>query len=89
MARGVRLVLETGRPVSQIAGDLGIGEEALRKRVYRAKVDARGGGKELSSPEREELVALRREVTELRRANEILKDASVFFAKELDPYRPR
>ena len=43
----------------------------------------------LSSQEREEIRRLRREVFELRRANEILKAASVFFAKELDPDRPR
>jgi transposase len=39
--------------------------------------------------EREEIRKLRREVHDLRRANEILKSASVFFAKELDPDRTR
>jgi transposase len=43
----------------------------------------------LTSEEREEIRKLRREVFELRRANEILKAASVFFAGELDPHRPR
>ena len=43
----------------------------------------------LTSDERERLKALEREVKELRRANEILKAASVFFATELDPPRPR
>ena len=43
----------------------------------------------VSASEREELAELRREVKELRKANEILKAASVFFAKELDPTRPR
>ena len=42
-----------------------------------------------SSHEREEIKALRREVYELRRANEILKAASVFFATELDADRPK
>ena len=42
-----------------------------------------------TSEEREEIKRLRRENFELRRANEILKSASVFFAKELDPNRPR
>ena len=41
-----------------------------------------------TSAEREEIRELRREVFELRRANEILKAASVFFAGELDPHRP-
>ena len=43
----------------------------------------------LSSEEREEIKKLRREVSELRRANEILRAASVFFAGELDPDRPK
>ena len=43
----------------------------------------------LTSGERERLRELEREVKELRRANEILKAASVFFAKELDPNRSK
>jgi transposase len=43
----------------------------------------------LTSQEREEIRRLRRENYELRRANEILKSASVFFARELDPDRPK
>ena len=39
MDRGVRVVLESGRPVAQVARDLGIGHEALRKRVRQAEVD--------------------------------------------------
>jgi transposase len=43
----------------------------------------------LSSEEREEIRKLRSENFELRRANEILKSASLFFARELDPHRPK
>jgi transposase len=43
----------------------------------------------LATVEREELTALRKEVRDLRRANEILKATSVFFARELDQPRPR
>ena len=43
----------------------------------------------LSSEERDELRRLRKEVAELRRANAILRDASVYFAQELDPTRRR
>ena len=43
----------------------------------------------LKTDEREELKRLRKEVAELRRANAILKDASVYFAQELDPTRRR
>jgi transposase len=88
MQRGVRLVFESGRPIAQVAADLGVHPEALRKRVRRAEVDA-GKRDGLTTDEREELKQLRREVFELRRANSILKEASVFFAKALDPDRPR
>ena len=87
--RGVRLALESGRPIAHVAADLGIHPETLRKRVRQAEADSGKRGDLLVSEEREEIKALRREVAQLRRANEILKSASVFFAKELDPDRPR
>ena len=87
--RAVRLVLESGRPVAVVAADLGVGAESLRTWVRQARADAGGDAARLSSPERDELVGLRREVRDLRRANEILKAASVFFAGELDPHRSR
>lgn len=87
MQRGVRLVFESGRPIAAVAADLGVHPEALRKRVRRAEVDA-GKRDGLTTDEREELKQLRREVFELRRANSILKEASVYFARELDPNRP-
>ena len=86
--RGVRLALESGRPIAHVAADLGINSETLRKRVRQAEIDT-GRREGLSSEEREEIKALRKENYELRRANEILKAASVFFAKELDSDRPR
>jgi transposase len=89
MQRGVRLALESGRPVAQVARDLGMSPETLRRRVKQAQADAGHRPDLLSSAEREEIRKLRSEVFDLRRANEILKAASVFFAKELDPDRPR
>src|SRR6202035_5806958 len=85
--RGVRLALEGERPIAHIAADLGSCPEALRKHVRRAQVDAckREG---LTTNEREELKRLRKENFELRRATTILKEASVYFAQELDPNRP-
>jgi transposase len=87
--RGVRLALESDRPIAQIAADLGMHPEALRKRVRQVEADSGARPELLSSSEREEIRRLRRENYELRRANEILKTASVFFAKELDPDRPK
>jgi transposase len=76
------------RPIAHIAHDLGIHPEALRKRVRRPEPTA-ARAPSCSSQEREEIRRLRKENYELRRANEILKWASVFFAKELDPDRPK
>jgi transposase len=89
MDRGVRLVIESGRPVAVIARDLGVGAEALRKRVRRAEADSGARPDLPTTQEREAIKKLRSEVFELRRANEILKSASVFFAKELDQDRTR
>jgi transposase len=79
IARGVRLALESERPIAHIAADLGIHSETLRKRVRQAEADSGARPELTSSSEREELKRLRRENYELRRANEILKSASVFF----------
>ncbi len=87
--RSVRLVFESGRPIAQVAKDLGIGVQSLRTWVRQAEADAGKRAELLSTGERERLKALEREVRELRKANEILKAASVFFAGELDPSRSR
>ena len=92
--RAVRMAFEHQREyesqwaaIVSIAGKLGMTNETLRKWVRPAEIDgcARrmrefGGG--------ERVKALEREVKELRRADEILKAASIFFARELDPQPP-
>jgi transposase len=87
--RAVRLVHGSGRPIAHVAKDLGIGEESLRQWVKQDELDRGRRTDGLTSAEREELAALRKEVKDLRRANEILKSASVFFAKELDHPRTK
>jgi transposase len=82
--RAVRLVFESRRPVAAVARDLGVHKEALRLWVRQAEADAGTRNDRLTSAERERLKVLEREVRDLRKANEILKAASVFFAKELD-----
>jgi transposase len=89
MARGIRLALESGRPIAHVAADLGMHPETLRKRVRQAEADSGARPDLPTSQEREEIRRLRQENFELRRANEILKSASVFFAKELDADRPK
>jgi transposase len=89
--RAVRMVVEVRgdypsewAAIAAVASKLGIGTaETLRKWVRRAEVDA-GERPGVTSVERAEIKALKREVAELRRANEILKAASAFFAAELD-----
>lgn len=93
--RAVRMVLETieaeGQSfgvITRIARQLGIGSESLRLWVRQAEVDG-GSRPGTTSTDAERIRELEREVRELRRANEILKSASAFFARELDPRPPR
>ncbi len=85
--RAIREVRTTGRPIVHVAKDLGIHKEALRGWVRQAEADRGERDDRLTTAELDELKQLRRENAELRRANEILKAASVFFAQEID--RPR
>jgi transposase len=87
--RGVRLAIESGRPIAHVARDIGLPAEVLRTRVRQAEADQGLRADLPSSEEREEIKRLKRENYELRRANEILKAASVFFATELDTDRPK
>jgi transposase len=89
LERGARMVFDSGRPIAHVARDLGIHPETLRKWVRQAEADEGKRSELLSTEERERLKALERENRELRRANEILKSASAFFAAELDPRRTK
>ncbi len=93
--RAVRLVHETAAEagerhgaVGKVAKQLGIGPESLRHWVRQAEVDA-GERTGLTTEERARMRELEREIRELRRANEILKSAAVFFGAELDRRSPR
>ena len=88
--RAVRMVLEvqaeTGEKhgaVTRIAKQLGIGTESLRQWVNQAEVNA-GRRPGTTSADAARITELERENRELRRANDILKAASIFFATELD-----
>ncbi len=74
--------------ITSIAEKCGMAPETLRKWIRRDQVDS-GSRQGVTSDERERLRELERENKELRRANEILKAASAFFARELDPRLPR
>jgi transposase len=74
--------------VSRVARQLGIGTESLRNWVKQADVDS-GKRPGITTAEQRRIAELERENRELRRANEILKAAASFFARELDPRLPK
>ena len=93
--RAVRLVFQIRRErgnshgvIPEVARRLGIGEQSLRLWVKQADIDE-GNRPGTTSTDAERIAELERENRELRRANEILKAASAFFARELDPRLPK
>jgi transposase-like protein len=66
--------------IRRMAEELGVHHEALRNWIRQAEADAGERGDLLTTAEREELTALRKENARLKRSNEILKAASAFFA---------
>ncbi|MBX6169026.1 MAG: transposase [Thermobispora bispora] len=93
--RAVRMVFEIRRQnggapgaIARVAEQLGVHREALRGWVRQAEID-QGQRPGTSTTDAQRIAELEREVRELRRANEILKAAAAFFAKEMDPRPPR
>src|ERR1700735_4303230 len=92
--RAVRMVFDhqdeypsQWKAIESISAKLSINHETLRQWVRRAETDA-GQRPGLTTDERDQLKELRREVKELRRANEILKSAATFFGGEPAPPTP-
>jgi transposase len=93
--RAVRMVFDhqheypsQWKAVESIAKKLSVNHETLRIWVRKAEVDT-GVRPGITTDERAKLQVLERENRELRRANEILKAAASFFARELDPRLPK
>jgi transposase len=80
-AGAVRLVLDQGKTIPQVARNLDLTQSALRTWVERARADRSKGKTGLTTAEREELTKLRKQVRELTMERDILKEAAVIFAK--------
>jgi transposase len=82
---------ESGNPrgsIARVGERLGLNPETLRNWVERAEMDG-GQRPGTTTDDKKRIAELERENRELRRANEILKAASAYFARELDPRFPR
>jgi transposase len=80
-AEVIELCRTSGKSIAQVCRDLGLGETAVRRWIAKAEIDA-GRRPGLTTDEHTELVALRKEIRVLREERDILKRATVFFAKE-------
>jgi transposase len=78
----VKLVIETSRPIAQVARELGIHEGTLGNWVNAYRREHAGDEPPLSVSERARLRELEREARELRMENEFLKKAAAYFAKD-------
>jgi transposase len=79
----VRLIRESGRPVAQVARDLGISDTVLyRWRTEQRYVESQGGTRQSVRAEQDELTRLKRENETLRKERDCLRRAAACFAKE-------
>jgi len=78
----VALVFETGKPIAQVARELGVNEGTLGNWVAKARRDAGEGNGELSETERAELARLRKEIVELRMQRDVLKRSVALWVDE-------
>jgi transposase len=81
-AGAVRLVLDEGKTVAQVARDLDLTPSSLGGWVKQAQADRTKGKTGLTTEEREEVSKLRKQVRELQMERDILKKAAALFAKE-------
>jgi transposase len=78
----VQLVTQTGKPIAQVARELGINEGTLGNWCAKARGAAGEGNGELSESERAELARLRKEIVELRMQRDVLKHSVALWVNE-------
>ncbi len=82
-SEAVRLTRESGRPVAQVARELGISDNVLyRWRSEQLQVESQGRTRQAVRAEQDELTRLRRENETLRQERDFLRRAAAFFARE-------
>lgn len=93
--RAIRMVFEIRQEsgqqqgvIARVADKLGVNRETLRNWIKQAEIDG-GHRPGTSTVDGKRIGELERENRELKRANEILKAAASFFARELDPRLPK
>jgi transposase len=85
-AEVVRIVEQSGKSVTQVAREMGLTASALSKWAKQAKIDEKGSPEgALTSPERQELNQLRRELKRVEMERDFLKKVATFFAKDNSP----
>jgi transposase len=78
----VAVVVETGKPIAQVARELGVNEGTLGNWCAKARAGTGEGNGELSESERAELARLRKENTELRMQRDVLKRSVALWVDE-------
>jgi transposase len=85
-AEAVKIVKESGKPINQVAKEMGLTPSALGNWVKQAKIDQEGSPEgALTSAERQELNQLRRELKRVEMERDFLKKVATFFAKDNSP----
>jgi transposase len=82
----VRIVEESGKPVTQVAREMSLTPSALSKWVKQDKIDQEGSPEgALTSPERQEFNRVKRELKRVEMERDCLKKVATFFAKDNSP----
>lgn len=78
----VRLVIDSSRPIAQVARELSVGEATLGNWVNKYRRDHAGEEPPLDVPERARLREIERQLREVKMENEFLKKAAAYFAQD-------